>query len=132
MATPSYLRLRFHMDFRTRDGGPKWNRFVARGIQLPTWSFEAEEGDELIFYRALESTPAGNASARLFVRRTGPDASDRVTLEIAMRGRWKEKDERNPPLAAVEHMADEAEALLVLMGVRSPKARLVEVYQTTR
>lgn len=128
----SFLRIRFHIDFRISQGGPKWNRFVAQGIQLPTWSFETEEQGRLVFYRALERTDAGNASARLFIDRMGPATPDRASVEVAIRGNWKDRDEKEPPLPAVSHMVAEAEALMVLLGVRNPKARFEEAQITKR
>ncbi len=124
-----YLRMRYHMDFRAGRPGPNWSPFVAEQVRLPTWSFEARERGELVFVRTGDDS---RVTARLFLRPGTPAHAPSAALEIAVHGRWQDSDADHPGLASNQHMVDEAEALLVLLGVHRPKARFVEAFITRK
>ena len=124
------LRMRFDVAFAVDRPRMTWNARVAQEVRLPTWSFEVKERGTVVFVRAEQETTAGTAVARLFLHEATDEAPAQAHVEVGVTGRWREEHERAPPVAAVDGLVEEAEALMVLLGCHAPRARFAEAYRT--
>lgn len=121
---PSWLCHRYEATFQLDDRGPTWAKSVMEEIRLPRWAYEGHDRGAAVFVRALQSGHGGPTEARLRLLPEAPKPS--VTLEVSIQGRWTDDDETRPPAPGIADVLEEAEALLVLLGCRSPRFRRVE------
>jgi hypothetical protein len=116
-----WLCHRYEASFQLDSRGPTWAPAVLQEVRLPRWSFEGVDKGAVVFVRATQPSPNGATEARL--RLTPSSPRPEVTLEVCARGKWDVDDEDDPPPAAYADILEEAEALLVLLGCRSPQLR---------
>ncbi len=123
----SWLRFGYEARFSLDPGGPTWATAVLREVRLPRWSFEHIDHGAVVFVRTVQDLGDGPAQARIWLKpgiETGPAAAAKlpeVKLEVAVHGRWTNDDEVRSPPPAFGQLLEEAEALLVLLGCRSPR-----------
>lgn len=116
---PSWLTFTYHAQFRLDAGNPTWAASVLKEVRLPRWTYEAHDRGAAVFSRAPQRLPEGRAEARLRLLPSKP--MPKVSLEVAVHGRWRPEDEDRRPPPSVADIIEEAEALLVLLGCRSPR-----------
>ncbi len=128
-ARRSWLRFGYEARFSLDPGGPTWATAVLREVRLPRWSFEHIDHGAVVFVRTVQDLGDGPTQARVWLKpgqESGPAAQARlpeVRLEVAVQGRWTDEDEVRSPPPAFGQLLEEAEALLVLLGCRSPRFR---------
>ena len=115
----SWLRFTYDGDVRLDPAGPTWAPAVLKEVRLPRWSYEVHDKGAAVFVRTPQKLSDGPAEARLWLRPAG--GLPEVRLEILLEGRWSDDDERRSPPPSFADIREEAEALLVLLGCRSPR-----------
>lgn len=126
----SWLRFSYEARFSLDPGGPTWATAVLKEVRLPRWSFEHVDKGAAVFGRTPLETSLGPADARIWLAPGTP--FPQVLLEVAVPGRWTDDDEMRRPPPGFVHLLEEAEALLVLLGCRSPRFRFLETVRTQK
>ncbi len=122
-----WLRFDYEADFELDPAGPTWDARVLRDVRLPRWTYDIHDRGWAVFTRVEQKLSDGPTTARLLLRpgRPRPD----VRLEILVHGDWQADDDRRTPTPGLGGIKEEAEALLVLLGCRSPRFRYQETYR---
>lgn len=120
----SWLVFGYDATFQLDPAGPTWDARVLRDIRLPRWGYDIHDRGWAVFLRTEQRLPEGPAIARLMLLPERP--RPQVRLEILVQGPWEEDDERRTPPPSFADVREEAEALLVLLGCRSPRLRFVK------
>ena len=121
-AARSWLCRTFDASFQLDRGGPTWAAAVLREVRLPRWAYDGHDKGAAVFVRVPGKTADGPTEARLHLTPGHP--LPEVRLTICIHGRWDADDERSLPPPSLADIYEEAEALLVLLGCRSPRFRL--------
>ncbi len=119
----NWLRHVYEADFRLDAAGPTWAASVLREIRLPRWTYEGHDYGHAILSRVTQKLADGPTDVRIKILPEPPRAH--ITMEVDIQGRWDEDDEQRAPPPGMADIHEEAEALLVLLGCRSPKFRHV-------
>ena len=117
----SWLVFCYDADFQLDAAGPTWDARVLRDVRLPRWGYDLHDKGWATFLRVEQRTQDGPAFAKLLLRPGTPRPE--VRLEVHIEGRWTDEDERRTPPPGLGDIKEEAEALLVLLGCRSPRLR---------
>lgn len=117
----SWLVFTYEATFQLDPAGPTWDERVLRDVRLPRWSYDIHDKGWAVFLRTEQKLSEGPtfAKLRLLPERPRPQ----VQLEVHVEGRWSDDDERRTPSPGLADIREEAEALLVLLGCRSPRLR---------
>lgn len=119
----SWLRHIYEAEFRLDSAGPNWAAQILREIRLPRWTYEGHDYGAAVFTRAPQKLPEGSTEVRLRLLPEKP--KPHVSMEVDIEGRWTEDDEMRSPPMGMADIHEEAEALLVLLGCRSPRFHFV-------
>ncbi len=114
-----WLRFHYTAEFRLDGSGPTWAADILREVRLPRWVYEAHDRGAAYFVRAPQRFSHGNTEARLRLMPGAP--LPEVSLDILVDGTWDEDAVTMSPPASFADIHEEAEALLVLLGCRSPR-----------
>lgn len=117
----SWLVFSYDATFQLDPAGPTWDARVLREIRLPRWGYDIHDKGWAVFRRTEQSLSDGPTTAKLMLLPERP--LPRVRLEMWVHGTWQDDDERRTPPASLGIVKEEAEALLVLLGCRSPRLR---------
>ncbi len=114
-----WLRYHYTAEFRIDASGPTWAADILKEVRLPRWVYEAHDRGAAYFVRAPQRLSLGHTEARLRLMPGSP--MPEVSLDILVDGTWHEDDALGEPPSAFADIHEEAEALLVLLGCRSPR-----------
>ncbi len=114
-----WLRFHYAAEFRLDSSGPTWAADILKEVRLPRWVYEAHDRGAAYFVRAPQRLSQGMTEARLRLLPGAP--MPEVGLDILIDGTWSEDDVLMSPPNAFADIHEEAEALLVLLGCRSPR-----------
>lgn len=123
----NWLRHIYEADFRLDAAGPTWAASVLRTVRLPRWTYEGHEYGAAILSRVPQKMTEGMTDVRIRILPEKPKAI--ISMEVDIRGNWSEDDEIRPPPPGMADIHEEAEALLVLLGCRSPKFRWLRTHR---
>ena len=123
-----FLRFSYEATFRLDPSGPTWSPAVLREVRLPRWGYAIHDRGTAVFARAEQRLEEGPTEARL--RLTPGKPMPDVSLDIDINGRWSASDERMAPPPRFADILEEAEALLVLLGCRTPQFRLAQTVRS--
>lgn len=122
------MNYRYLGDVRVDQSGPNFSPAVLQTIRLPRWTYESQDMGASVFGRAQQRLPIGLTDAKLKLRPAKPLPA--VELVISVYGRWEVWDEDSPPPPGFGDLKEEAEALLILLGCRSPRFRYDHAWRT--
>lgn len=118
-----WLRFHFRADFRLDAAKPRWTASVLKEVRLPRWTYESHDRYAAIFARAPQTTAMG--PTEVSIRLLPGEPMPTVTMDIEVQGKWGDDDRGRHPHGFGD-IYEEAEALVILLGCRSPSFDLVK------